>query len=345
MNMQNKSLVTVLIPIYNVEKYVSKCLTSLINQTYKNIEIFAIDDGSPDNSKKIVLKFAEKDSRIKLIEKKNGGYGSALEIGINKTKTKYFLICDPDDWLPANSIQELVTTAEKDDLDLVVGDKFNVFEGTDNKEYQSTFSKDLNIRPKHIYRKSNDIQRFAFGLVSPHAKLYKTELAINFKFPHHVSYTDFLLYILFLTKAKRVEYIDSPLAYYLIDRKGNTNTSTNPSKINDYLVGWESTMAQLPLTNPDNLDEILFRMFLQLKFILSEYSKTEKIDFNSKYFRRICNSVEKMQLYKKAILEGTLNNVSIQSKILNHLLLNSATSKIAAKLLVNKEKYRQKHKN
>ena len=72
--MQNKALVTILVPIYNVEKYIAKCLNSLIKQTYNNIEILAIDDGSPDNSKEIVLKFAERDSRIKLISKNNSHF-------------------------------------------------------------------------------------------------------------------------------------------------------------------------------------------------------------------------------------------------------------------------------
>lgn len=341
--MQNKALVTILVPIYNVEKYIAKCLNSLIKQTYNNIEILAIDDGSPDNSKEIVLKFAERDSRIKLISKNNGGYGSALEVGIFQTKTKYFLICDPDDWLADDAIQKLVTAAEKNDLDLVVGSKFNVYEGTSIQEYVPSFSEDLNIKPGFVYKNSSDIQRFAFGAISPHAKLYKTNLAVDFKFPYHVSYTDFVLYILFLTKAKRVEYIDSPLAYYLIDRKGNTTTSTNPSRIKDYLVGWESIMSQLPLTQNSNINEILFRMFLQLKFILSEYSKTEKVDFNSNYFKKIYSSIKEIQLYKDAVLKGTLNNVSVQSKLLNYFLLNEITGKMAAKFLTNKEKYKQKH--
>ncbi|EGF35466.1 glycosyltransferase-like protein [Lactobacillus helveticus MTCC 5463] len=80
MIMQNKALVTVFIPIYNVEKYINKCLTSLINQTYKNIEILAIDDGSPDNSKKIVSEFAKKDSRVKLIEKEMVGMAPQLKL-------------------------------------------------------------------------------------------------------------------------------------------------------------------------------------------------------------------------------------------------------------------------
>ena len=73
--MEDKIKVTILVPIYKVEKYVSKCLNSLINQTFKDIQIIAINDGSPDNSEKIVRQFMTKDSRIKLINKKNGGYG------------------------------------------------------------------------------------------------------------------------------------------------------------------------------------------------------------------------------------------------------------------------------
>ena len=84
--------ITVIVPTYNVEKYIGKCLKSLLNQTYKNFEIWAVDDGSPDNSKEIIQKYQKVDNRIKYIYKKNGGYGSVLEYCIKKINTKYFLI-------------------------------------------------------------------------------------------------------------------------------------------------------------------------------------------------------------------------------------------------------------
>ena len=95
-----RSKVTIIVPIYNVEKYVSKCLDSLINQTMDEIEVFAIIDGSPDNSIDIVKKYASMDSRIKCFDKENGGYGSVLEYALDKIETEYFLICDPDDIYP-----------------------------------------------------------------------------------------------------------------------------------------------------------------------------------------------------------------------------------------------------
>ena len=94
-----KPKVTIIVPIYNVEKYIEKCLRSLLAQSFSEFEVWAIDDGSPDNSSDIVKEFCKKDSRIKLIQKENGGYGSVLEYAIKRIETEYFLICDPDDWL------------------------------------------------------------------------------------------------------------------------------------------------------------------------------------------------------------------------------------------------------
>ena len=103
--------VSIIVPIYNVEEYISKCLTSLENQTFKNIEIWAVSDGSPDNSAQIVKRYQKKFDNIKLIEKENGGYGSVLEYCINNIKTEYFLICDPDDWLSDDCIEVLYKKA------------------------------------------------------------------------------------------------------------------------------------------------------------------------------------------------------------------------------------------
>ena len=114
--------ITVVVPIYNVEEYIGKCLVSLINQTFTNFEVWAINDGSPDNSSNIVEEYSKQDKRIKLINKENGGYGSVLEYGIKNISSKYFLVCDPDDWLETNALEELYNFAEKKIfLDLLLG--------------------------------------------------------------------------------------------------------------------------------------------------------------------------------------------------------------------------------
>ena len=154
--------ITVIVPIYNVEKYIRKCLGSLKRQTYKNFEVWAIDDGSPDNSKKIVQEYADKDPRFKSILKENGGYGSVLEYGIKNTKTKYFLVCDPDDWLTDDALEKLHNFAENSNLDVTVGDKYNIYSEDNKKVYIPSFKKELNVKPRVAYDTAEKKDRFIF---------------------------------------------------------------------------------------------------------------------------------------------------------------------------------------
>ena len=102
-----KELISIIVPIYNVSKYLDKCLNSLINQTYKNIEIILINDGSTDNSISICLKYKKKDKRIRLYNKKNGGLSSARNMGIKYSKGNYLFFVDSDDFLDLEIIEYL----------------------------------------------------------------------------------------------------------------------------------------------------------------------------------------------------------------------------------------------
>ena len=113
--------VSVIIPVYNAENYISECLESIICQTYKNIEIILVNDGSTDNSAKICKTYADLDERIKYIEKENGGVSSARNIGIENAQGKYDLFVDSDDWIKKETIEILVENS--DDCDIV---EFNV---------------------------------------------------------------------------------------------------------------------------------------------------------------------------------------------------------------------------
>ena len=97
--MNKTDKISVIIPIYNVEKYLSKCLDSVINQTYKNLEIICVNDGSPDNCHQILEEYKNKDSRIVVIEQENGGEGSARNRGIRAVTGNYIAFVDPDDWV------------------------------------------------------------------------------------------------------------------------------------------------------------------------------------------------------------------------------------------------------
>lgn len=112
--------VSVIVPVYNVEKYLSKCIDSIINQTLSNIEIILVNDGSTDNSGKIIDEYAKKDSRIKVIHKKNGGQGSARNAGLDIAKGEYIGFVDSDDWIDSNMYEKLYINAKEKSLDISI---------------------------------------------------------------------------------------------------------------------------------------------------------------------------------------------------------------------------------
>ena len=106
--------ISVVIPVYGVEKYIRQCLESIINQTYKNLEIIVVNDGTKDNSMKIVEEYLS-DERIKIINKQNGGLSSARNRGMEEATGKYIFFVDSDDWIELNTIEILVKNSKSVD--------------------------------------------------------------------------------------------------------------------------------------------------------------------------------------------------------------------------------------
>lgn len=123
--MENHALISVIIPVYNVEKYLHECVDSVLGQTYKNLEIILVDDGSTDSSGKICDEYAEKDSRIVVIHKKNDGPSKTRNAGLNRASGKYIYFLDSDDFITENAMETLVSAAESDSADLVFFDAFS----------------------------------------------------------------------------------------------------------------------------------------------------------------------------------------------------------------------------
>ena len=111
-------LISVIIPVYNVEKYLTYCLESVIGQTYKNLQIILVDDGSTDSSGKILDAYAAKDSRVRVIHKKNSGYGHSMNIGFAEATGEYIGIVESDDYAELNMFETLYEVAHKNKLDV-----------------------------------------------------------------------------------------------------------------------------------------------------------------------------------------------------------------------------------
>lgn len=121
-------MVSIIIPAYNVEKYIERCIRSAMNQTLKNIEIIVINDGSKDKTQKIIESLQVEDNRIKLVNKKNGGLSSARNRGIIEAKGEYIQHLDGDDWIEKETCEELYKLAKKEDLDIVISDFYKDYD-------------------------------------------------------------------------------------------------------------------------------------------------------------------------------------------------------------------------
>lgn len=311
--MKENLKVSIIVPIYNVEAYVEKCLISLINQTYNNIVVYAISDGSPDNSINIAKKLADKDKRIVCIEKENGGYGSVLEYAINIIETKYFMICDPDDWLEEDAVDVLLNTAESNNLDLVIGDKFLIYDNCSQK-----YKCDSNIDHKLILAnklyENDDVYKLAVLHASPHSKLYKTDLVRKLIFPKKVSYTDLYLYLNILNNSKRAMYINKYLSNYLIERVGNTTTDKSLKSLRAQITVFNSSFKSIK-HNP----YFMWKLYEQYRYgcidILSHF---DMVNYNE--IEDEINCINCLKQYKKEIKKVMKYN-SIVKTIYNKIII------------------------
>ncbi len=127
--------ISVIVPVYNVEDLLPRCIESIMAQTKKSLEIILVDDGATDNSGEICDEYAKQDNRIRVFHKKNGGVSSARQCGIDYAVGEYTIHVDPDDWIEPNMLQELYIKAKEEDADMVICDYFVDFSNTGKSSY------------------------------------------------------------------------------------------------------------------------------------------------------------------------------------------------------------------
>lgn len=201
-------LVSVIIPVYKVEKELNKCIDSVINQTYSNLEIILVDDGSPDNCPAICDKYAEKDHRIIVIHKKNGGLSDARNTGLEICKGDYISFVDSDDWIDDDFIETLLTNAIKENADIsivacnLVWDYGRCKTTTDDNGYY-VFNQDDGIKELLIQQKYQCMVC---------QKLYKREVIAEVRFPVGKLYEDVAISLPTFLNAKKI--VTSGIAKY-----------------------------------------------------------------------------------------------------------------------------------
>ena len=218
--------VSVIVPVYNVEDYLEKCLDSLVNQTLKDIEIIVINDGSPDNSQKIIDKYAKKYKNIEAFTKENGGLSDARNFGIKKAKGEYIAFLDSDDYVLEDMYEKMYKKAKSGNFDMVVCDLNYIYE---DKEVRAS---------SNIHEDTTNIKKVMLNLY-PAAwnKIFKRKLFDNkIEFKKGVWFEDVEFIYRLLPYVKNIGVVNEPFNQY-VQREGSI-TNTVDRRIYHYIDNW-----------------------------------------------------------------------------------------------------------
>lgn len=207
------SKISVIVPVYNVEKYLPKCLDSLIGQTYGDIEIICVNDGSTDGSLEILREYEKKDNRIIVISKKNGGLSSARNTGLRKCDTKYVMFCDSDDYFASRMCEKMLQTIEKDHSDLAVCTQNVIYEAhEDMRESDRNYYRLNYLGKKYIYD-----ELILNTDVSVLNKIFRMDIIKKNKisFPEGLNNEDFYFYNAYMSVANSISFVNQRFYNYV----------------------------------------------------------------------------------------------------------------------------------
>lgn len=283
--------VSIIVPVYNVEKYLNQCVDSILNQTFADFELILVDDGSPDNCGVICDEYAVKDSRISVIHKKNGGVSSARNVGLDVATGKYIMFCDSDDWTEPFWVERMYQTAEEHPDMCVVANMWSVtgeeeickpigktVESENAKTYYEVWENGISpYTPNKIYRR--DIIESNQLRFDPSIKLSE-DLAFNLEYHEIVrkNHKNDVIYI----------YIYMPLYFYRMNNEGATR-KYRPELMRDNLFPF---YIRVPYIEQNRMGEYcdvwlykFIRMFENVFDKRCKLSFVQKMRYNQKMIR------------------------------------------------------------
>ena len=329
--------ISVIVPVYNVEKYLKECLESIINQTFKDIEIICINDGSTDNSLDILNQYAEKDNRIKVITQSNQGLSAARNTGIKYANGEYISFIDSDDYIDTSLYETLVKYLPAEMI------CFNAQAFGDNfipEKMQKNLICKINglakISDKSIFKTN----------VYAWNKLFKTDIIkkYNLEFPNGLYFEDFVFLWDYMLKIKTAYYLKNNKAFYYYRQRSTSIMSTCHSRSIDHLYAWHNLYERLKTQNilKKHKKSItkLFEMYYKLAYNLSDYRNKDLITKTAKNFAQeikyknfkqldenIKTNKQNLTLYQKIFSINNKEKFGLQHKIFTILGMEFAYAK------------------
>lgn len=242
-----KPLISVIVPIYRVEKYLSECIESIISQTYQHIEIVLVDDYSPDRCGAICDEYAERDSRIKVIHRsENGGLSAARNSGIDAAEGQYLFFVDSDDWLALDTIDYLMENMEKYDADCCAGACIHVLEG---EEGSLECQKQEHV-PAHCEGAKEAMKHLLLTESSVCNRLYHRDAFAQIRFPVGRINEDEPVVLQLYAKMNRIVFLDKD-TYFYRKRRDSITTSVFSLKKIDCVINSKQNLEFVKISCPE----------------------------------------------------------------------------------------------
>lgn len=287
------NLVSVIVPVYNVELYLEKCLDSLMNQTYKNLEILLIDDGSLDNSGSICDEYSKKDSRFVVIHKSNGGVSSARNEGLKQMNGNYFTFVDPDDVVDKNYVKILLENCLKHNCEISICGVRDVYENQQIRSCSKKFKKKID-KSRAIQEVLNS--KYYTGVVW--GKIYKKEILDFIRFDENLKIAEDLKFLINILENIESVYVDTTVCLYNFTLRNNSATSCefNENWKNEILLceNIENTLTNKKLKKYAKKRYIKINLDCIIKLVREGY------DLNNKELSNLIKNIKnKKNIYYK----------------------------------------------
>ena len=293
----NNELISVIVCIFNREKYLKKCIESIINQTYKNIEIILIDDGSTDLSYNICKKYAKLDYRIKLLQHDNHGIAFTRNRGIKEAKGKYLCMVDSDDYIDKNYCLDMYKKMIEYDCDLVICDIMQISKAKkfliSSEEESRLFKDDL-----------MDLLFLNYRIINPINKLYKSEIIKKCEYPNNKIHEDAYVIYDILSQCNIVYYYNKVLYYRNLHSESimssNTLDRLNEIESFEHWITKFKENCDIVGSNKSTVKAMksILRNYCVLNNLLSKKQKEELYDKFVKYYGIIKNNISFSQKIK-----------------------------------------------
>lgn len=253
----NTPLVSVVVPVYKVEKYLDECVESILRQTYKAFELILVDDGSPDRCPQMCDAYAAKDRRVKVIHKANGGLSDARNVGSQTAQGEYITFVDSDDYVAENYLEYLVQLARTHDADISVGGRYSVTE----EKQELPIATLRQPKEEVILSPKQAVEQMCYGKIlgfSAWAKLYKKDIVLQNLFPKGKLFEDLDTVYKMADNANKVA-IGTLKIYYCRQRLGSIRHSRISSKELYGLIAAENLIEYLRNKYPDLVEAGRYR--------------------------------------------------------------------------------------